>query len=115
MKTNIEEVIIDFVNETVRTFVTDKEANEWLYKDMKNYHIMFYYFEKYKDIEALYNSDDMIIKKKNFLKPLTRNVTLMKYKTNPFFTLSDSVREVYIIYIYIFFYCMKTKKFFFLI
>jgi hypothetical protein len=55
--------------------------------------MLFYDFYDFTDVEILDNSADMIVKKA-FLKPLTRSVTLMTHKINPFFTLRDSVREV---------------------
>ena len=81
------------VPETFRSFSTDREAREWLYRARRNEYMMFYDFDDFKDIEILDNSADVIVKKA-FLKPLTRNVTLMTHKINPFFTLRDSVREV---------------------
>ena len=77
----------------VQTFATDREAREWLYKARKNEYMLFYEFDKFKDVEILDNSADVIVKKA-FLKPLTRDVTLMTHKINPFFPLKHSVREV---------------------
>ena len=65
----------------VQTFATDREVREWLYKTKKNEYMLFYEFDNFKDVEILYNSDDV----------LTRNVTLMTHKINSFFTLKDSV------------------------
>ena len=94
--------IPDVKNENVRTFATDREAREWLHRARKNEYMLFYEFDRFADVEILDNSADAITKKA-FLKPLTRNVTLMTHKISPFFTLKDSVREVchgiHIIYI----------------
>ena len=81
------------VAETFQTFATDRESREWLYRARKNEYMLFYDFDDFKDVEILDNTADMIVKKA-FLKPLTRDVTLMTHKINPFFTLRDSVREV---------------------
>ena len=80
--------------EAVQTFATDRESREWLYRARKNEYMLFYDFdEKFKDVEILDNSADAVTKKA-FLKPLTRPVTLLTHKINPFFTLKDAVREV---------------------
>src|SRR5947208_16622978 len=85
--------IPNVINESVQTFATDRESREWLYRARKNEYMMFYDFDDFTDVEILDNSADAVTKKA-FLKPLTRDVTLMTHKINPFFTLRDSVREV---------------------
>ena len=85
--------ILDVANEGVQTFTTDREAREWLYRARKNEYMMFYDFDDFKDVEILDNSADAVTKKA-FLKPLTRDVTLLTHKMNPFFTLRHAVREV---------------------
>ena len=81
------------VPEAVQAFATGIEARERLYRTRKNEYMLFYEFDDFKDVEILDNSADAVIKKA-FLKPLTRDVTLLTHKINPFFTLRDAVREV---------------------
>ena len=86
--TSVKYNIPDVENKSVQTFATDRESREWLYRARKNEYMMFYDFDDFKDVEILDNSADVIVKKA-FLKPLTRDITLMTHKISPFFTLRE--------------------------
>jgi len=73
---------------------TDREARDWLHKARRNDYMQFYDFEEQlRDVELVDNSADSIMKKA-YLRPLTRNVTLMTYKINTFFTLRHLVQNL---------------------